>query len=198
MLGLGLARGSETLELRSRPSLPQAWCALARPGVGRATMGPIHHASGDSQGMPRSSFRIDWVLRDQLALGPAPRRLEHLGQLERAGVQAVLSLCDAPELPMPVELGQRFLWARQVLPDHRAGRYPTAAELEAALAELGRLRREAGAVFVHCVASMERSPLVCLAWLMRERGLSRLQALDYLMQVHPGTNPLPGQLELLA
>jgi hypothetical protein len=148
--------------------------------------------------MPRSSFRIDWVLRDQLALGPAPRRLEHLQLLERAGVQAVLSLCDAPELPMPVELEQRFLWARQVLPDHRAGRNPTTAELEAALAELGRLRREAGAVFVHCVASMERSPLVCLAWLMRERGLSRLQALDYLMQVHPGTNPLPGQLELLA
>jgi protein-tyrosine phosphatase len=44
---------------------------------------------------------------------------------------------------------------------------------------------------------MERSPLVCLAWLMRERGLSRLQALDYLMQVHPGTNPLPGQLNVL-
>jgi hypothetical protein len=38
---------------------------------------------------------------------------------------------------------------------------------------------------------------VCLAWLVRQRGLSPQRALDYLMQVHPGTSPLPGQLELL-
>ncbi|MCP9917507.1 dual specificity protein phosphatase family protein [Cyanobium sp. ATX 6F1] len=146
----------------------------------------------------RSRFRIDWVLRDELALGPAPQKEEHLELLEREGVRAVLSLCDAPELPMPQALAERFLWARQVLPDHRSGRNPTRAELEAALAELARLRHEAqGPVFVHCVASMERSPLVCLAWLMRERGMKRLQALDYLMQLHPGTNPLPGQLGLL-
>ncbi|MGB7566076.1 MAG: dual specificity protein phosphatase [Prochlorococcaceae cyanobacterium] len=137
-------------------------------------------------------------MRDQLALGPAPRREEHLLRLEKEGVRAVLSLCDAPEQPMPASLGERFLWARQVLPDHSSGRNPTRAELEAALAELARLRLEAqGPVFVHCVASMERSPLVCLAWLMREHGLSRLEALDYLMQVHPGTNPLPGQLGIL-
>lgn len=148
--------------------------------------------------MPAGSrFRIDWVLKEELALGPAPRKLEHLQRLEQEGVRAVLSLCDAPELPMPAELAQQFLWERQVLPDHRSGRNPTSEELEAALEALARLRREAGPVFVHCVASMERSPLVCLAWLMRERGLNRLQALDYLMQVHPGTNPLPGQLGLL-
>ncbi|MFY8148884.1 MAG: protein-tyrosine phosphatase family protein [Prochlorococcaceae cyanobacterium] len=152
---------------------------------------------GSSRSERRPSFRIDWVLQGELALGPAPRRLVDLQRMQSEGVGAVLSLCDAPELPMPTELGQQFLWARQVLPDHRAGRNPTAEELDAALAELARLQREAGAVFVHCVASMERSPLVCLAWLMRERGLSRLQALDYLMQVHPGTNPLPGQLDLL-
>ncbi|MCP9849770.1 dual specificity protein phosphatase family protein [Cyanobium sp. Morenito 9A2] len=146
----------------------------------------------------RAHFRINWVLRDQLALGPAPRQEGHLRLLEQEGVRAVLSLCDAPELSMPAALGERFLWARQVLPDHRSGRNPTRGELEAALAELARLRQEAaGAVFVHCLGSMERSPLVCLAWLMRERGLSRLEALDYLMQVHPGTNPLPGQLGLL-
>ena len=45
---------------------------------------------------------------------------------------------------------------------------------------------------------MERSPLVCLAWLVRRQGLTPQRALDYLMQVHPGTNPLPGQLALLA
>ena len=44
---------------------------------------------------------------------------------------------------------------------------------------------------------MERSPLVCLAWLVSRHGQSPQAALDYLMQVHPGTNPLPGQLKLL-
>ena len=44
---------------------------------------------------------------------------------------------------------------------------------------------------------MERSPLVCIAWLIRNEKLSLQQALDYMMQVHKGTNPLPGQLKLL-
>jgi len=61
---------------------------------------------------------------------------------------------------------------------------------------LRELRKE-GPVFVHCVAAMERSPLVCMAWLMQQEGLNSTEALDYLMQVHPGTNPLPGQLALL-
>jgi protein-tyrosine phosphatase len=52
-------------------------------------------------------------------------------------------------------------------------------------------------VYVHCVAAMERSPLVCLAWLVTRHGQTPERALDYLMQVHPGTNPLPGQLALL-
>ena len=44
---------------------------------------------------------------------------------------------------------------------------------------------------------MERSPLVCLAWLVQEHRMTPERALDYMMQQHPGTNPLPGQLALL-
>ena len=54
-----------------------------------------------------------------------------------------------------------------------------------------------GPVFVHCVAAMERSPLVCLGWLVKEHRMNPDRALDYLMQQHPGTNPLPGQLKLI-
>ncbi len=144
-----------------------------------------------------AGFRIHWVLQGELALGPAPRHERHLRQLEAEGVRAVLSLCAVAEWPLPAALADRFLWSRQVLPDHRSGRLPTEAELEGALLELARLQQQEGAVFVHCVASMERSPLLCIAWLMRSRRLNRLQALDYLMQLHPGTNPLPGQLALL-
>lgn len=141
-------------------------------------------------------FRIDWVLVDQLAIGPAPRADRHLDQLRDAGIKCVLSLCSPDEATSAAGLGEGFRTSRYVLPDHRAGRLPTLAELETALAHLAELQQH-GPVFVHCVAAMERSPLVCLAWLVRQHRMSPERALDYLMQQHPGTNPLPGQLALL-
>jgi hypothetical protein len=141
-------------------------------------------------------FRIDWVLVDQLAIGPAPRAERHLDRLRDAGIKCVLSLCSPDEATPPAGLSAGFHTSRYVLPDHRAGRLPTLAELETALGHLADLQQH-GPVFVHCVAAMERSPLVCLAWLVRQHRMSPERALDYLMQQHPGTNPLPGQLALL-
>ena len=144
-----------------------------------------------------SRFRLDWVLVQELAVGPAPRAERHLERLTEAGVTAVLSLCSEQEVPPPAGLESRFECRRLVLPDHRVERLPELAQLEQALEALAELRAK-GPVYVHCVAAMERSPLVCLAWLVRRHGLTPQRALDYLMQVHPGTNPLPGQLALLA
>ena len=146
---------------------------------------------------PQQRFRIDWVLVDELAIGPAPRAPRHLELLANAGVQAVFSLCGEEEAPPPPDLGRRFAHERLVLPDHRSGRLPQVGELQAALLHLQVLHRQHGAVYVHCVAAMERSPLVCLAWLVQQHHLNPARALDYLMQVHPGTNPLPEQLALL-
>ena len=145
----------------------------------------------------QSRFRLDWVLVNELAIGPAPRAERHLDRLGAEGVRGVLSLCSEAEAPPPPALAERFQCRRLVLPDHRAGRLPELQELQQALEELAALRR-AGPVFVHCVAAMERSPLVCLGWLMRQHRLTPQRALDYLMQAHPGTNPLPGQLALLS
>lgn len=146
---------------------------------------------------PQQRFRIDWVLVNELAIGPAPRAERHLPRLEQAGIGAVLSLCSHEEAPPPEGLRQRFWCERLVLPDHRSGRLPRLDELDNALTLLEKLHQAHGPVFVHCVAAMERSPLVCLAWLVQRHQLQPNQALDYLMQVHPGTNPLPGQLALL-
>ena len=146
--------------------------------------------------MAPSHFRINWVLVDELAIGPAPRATRHLDRLEEHGIKAVLSLCGEAEARRPEGFSDRFISGRLVLPDHRAERLPEPEELQAALEALVALRAS-GPVFVHCVAAMERSPLVCLAWLVSRHGQTPQAALDYLMQVHPGTNPLPGQLQLL-
>ena len=146
---------------------------------------------------PKQRFRIYWVLVNQLAVGPAPRTQQHLQQLADAGVRAVLSLSSQQEAPPPEGLNTRFACKRLVLPDHRSGHPPRLEELRHALGLIEQLHQAHGPVFVHCVAAMERSPLVCMGWLVQQHKLSPTEALDYIMQVHPGTNPLPAQLALL-
>lgn len=143
-----------------------------------------------------SAFPINWVLVQDLALGPAPAATRHLNRLEAEGITAVLSLCSTEEKAAPPDLEERFYCRRLVLPDHRSQGTLSIGLLEQALAALAELRSH-GPVFVHCVAAIERSPLVCMAWLMREYGISRQNALDYLLQVHPGTSPSAAHLMLL-
>ena len=145
---------------------------------------------------PQRPFKLSWVLIDELAVGPAPKAERHLDYLEAEGVKAVLSLSSQNEAPLPEQIEQRFQYRRLVLPDHKADRFVKLEEIQQAITILHSLWLHRP-VFVHCVAAMERSPLVCLAWLMQEQGLSQRQALDYLMQIHPGTSPLPEQLLVL-
>lgn len=138
----------------------------------------------------------NWVLRGELAVGPAPLVEKHLQQLQEQGLMAVLSLCSEQEAPPPPGLAERFHWRRSVLPDHKACRAPELGELSRAVEQLAELA-PLGPVYVHCQAGVERSPLVCMAWLIRRRRLSFIDALDYLKRVHPPTGPLPEQLATL-
>lgn len=142
-------------------------------------------------------LHLDWLIRRQVALGPAPTHDDHLQSLEQHGIKGVLCLCAIHEAPPPPTFLQRFRVARTVLSDHRSANVSSLDDLLQALAQLDRLLSEAAPVYVHCVASVERSPLVCAAWLMQARGLSRLQALDYVMAVHPISSPIPSQLDWL-
>ena len=78
-------------------------------------------------------FQVDWVLVDELAIGPAPRKQRHLDRLHELGIKGVLSLCAFPEAEPPETFDQSFQTRRIVLPDHRAGRMPSTKELETAL-----------------------------------------------------------------
>jgi hypothetical protein len=146
--------------------------------------------------MDRGRFHFDWILADALAVGPAPRAERHLQRLAEAGIRAVLSLCSATEAPPPLGMDHGFTCHRLVLPDHRSAEPMTIGQLQQAMSLLAELQ-SVGPVYVHCVAGVERSPMVCMAWLVVQHGQPPQRALDYVMQVHPGTNPLPRQWILL-
>ena len=142
------------------------------------------------------SFEIDWVLQNELALGPAPKDENDLNYLLNKGIISVLCLCSEKESNSPNNIKRHFNFVRYVLPDHKYKEPPKLDQLEKCL-EIIKELKEKGPVFVHCVASVERSPLVCMAWLVKNHKLNPQQSLDYLMEVHKGANPLPIQFNLL-
>ena len=82
------------------------------------------------------------------------------------------------------------------MPDHKYNDLPTIEDIKKTIAILNKMMKN-GPIFIHCVAAIERSPLICMAWLMVKKKLTYIQAYNYMIDVHETTNPLPEQLELL-
>lgn len=141
-------------------------------------------------------FKVDWVLVDELAVGPCPKNQQSLNILSDLKIKVVLSLCSEKECRLPLDIEEKFKCHRYILPDHTYGRCLTENELLSTLNLIGEIK-QFGPLFVHCVASVERSPLVCMAWLIKEHNLSAESALEYLREIHPLTNPFPEQFALL-
>ena len=142
------------------------------------------------------NFKFNWVLTNELAIGEAPKNQIALDKLKKEKIKSIISLCSEEEAKLADNIKNLFNCKRIILPDHRSGRYPSINQLKEVL-NLIEILKNNGPIFVHCVAAMERSPLVCMGWLVREHGLDSLEALEYMMQVHKGTSPLQGQLDLL-
>tara|TARA_Y100000589_G_C27189689_1_gene644250 strand:- start:2267 stop:2707 length:441 start_codon:yes stop_codon:yes gene_type:complete len=142
------------------------------------------------------TIKIDWVLNNEIAIGPAPKNIEDIDKLKTNNIVSVLCLCSEEENPFENNFHEYFKFKRFVLPDHKHNRAPTIKELNSALEALSIIKKF-GPVYVHCVAAIERSPLVCMGWLVRNNNLNPTQALEYMKSIHPRTNPLPGQLALL-
>ncbi len=142
------------------------------------------------------NFKIDWVLQNELAIGSIPKTYQHVLELKNQKIKWIFSLCDKNEVDIDFDYEDYFSCRRVVLPDHKYGKPPTIKQLNLALDNLAEIIKY-GPVYIHCVAGVERSPLVCMAWLVQNYYLTPTQALDYLMDIHIGTNPLPEQLRLL-
>ena len=141
-------------------------------------------------------IKIDWVLNNKLALGPAPKKLEDIDELKKNKIVWIFSLCSQKEITININYEEYFACKRIVLYDHKYEDKLTIEQLNLALITLEEII-DSGPVYVHCVAGVERSPLVCMGWLIQKHNLTPTQALDYLMDIHVGTNPLPEQFRLL-
>ena len=52
-------------------------------------------------------------------------------------------------------------------------------------------------VYIHCTHGVERSPLICIAWLVKDKRMSIDNATYYMNKVHSRSNPLNRQLIIL-
>ena len=142
------------------------------------------------------NFKFNWVLNGKLAIGTFPRYEEDIILLKKYNIKSILGLCHSNEASYPESLERIFKSVRYVMPDHKSDTLVSPKDLLYARNKLSELLGE-GPVFIHCVAAMERSPLVCIAWLVKNKNLSITQSLDYMMSINRGTNPLPSQLKVL-
>lgn len=138
---------------------------------------------------------FDWVLMNKLAIGTPPSTKSDVEFLKNLGIVAVLNLCSEEESP-EIEDQTDLIFKRYPLPDHKCKDCITDFQIIQSLQYLEEMI-ENGPVFVHCFASIERSPLICMAWLMKKMDLNLINSLDYMKQVHPQTNPLLSQIEKL-
>tara|TARA_B100000212_G_scaffold340880_1_gene322562 strand:+ start:1207 stop:1665 length:459 start_codon:yes stop_codon:yes gene_type:complete len=141
-------------------------------------------------------FKINWVLSDELAIGPAPLKESDFIKLKDNNIKSILNLCSEEEAPVYRDFIKDFTHRRFTLPDHKVNKNILVSEIKEII-EIIEIIKDKGPLFIHCYAARERSPIICMSWLVVKHNLSPQRALDYLMEVNPRTNPLPSQFKLL-
>jgi predicted protein tyrosine phosphatase len=129
-----------------------------------------------------SPSSLDWILPRQLAVGPIPSTCD---LLQQAGIQAVVSLCAPSEGALPAELPQQFDHARFILPDSSYLFDLDPRQLRQIAQHIHTHIQQGRAVYVHCLAGVERSPTVCASYLCLYRGLALWEATAVIAQHHP-------------
>ena len=145
---------------------------------------------------PELPLPYSWVLTRRLALGPMPSSPSHWEQLEQVGLGARFSCCY-PHEQGPAPLPPHWRSDGLALPDHRRQEQLEPERLAEALERAERLLNEGIPLYLHCLAGIERSPLLAVGLTARQRDLSLFEALDWVRRCHPPAQPIISQLELL-
>lgn len=144
----------------------------------------------------KKKFYFKWVLINNLAIGVAPRSKNQINFLYQNGIRNILNLTSEKEYKPPFEILSRFNYKNISMPDHKSKKVPDISLIKDAVDYLVDANVN-GPCFVHCLAAVERSPLICIAYLMRVKKISLNQSLNYLMQRNRRTNPLVSQYNVL-
>ena len=112
----------------------------------------------------KNKFVFNWVLRNKLAIGTSPMKIKDLTLLEKSKVKNILCLCSEEESKWHLELENSFFCNRVILPDSNQQKLPTNLQIDNAYKVLKRLVNN-NITFIHCFASIERSPLLCIMFI---------------------------------
>ena len=143
-----------------------------------------------------NKFIFNWVLINELMVGSIPLNEKDVLILKNKGIKSILSLCSDEEAIIYKSIDSIFKRKQYTLPDHKYSQSLALKDINNVLNILSD-QIDHGPVYVHCFAGVERSPLICMAWLIKSQGMSVIEALNYMMSIHKRTNPLPEQINCL-
>jgi hypothetical protein len=141
------------------------------------------------------SLTYSWLISGRLAIGPMPRTAGHWQQLEEAGFRSRFSCCYPSEEICPPP--EHWLQARVSLPDHRRQERLRPEMLKEALEASAEILNSQPPTYLHCMAGIERSPLLAAGLIARERNVHLLEALDTVRLCHPRAMPIYSDLDVL-
>lgn len=157
--------------------------------LGLATLSP------NSDSFPPVSG-LHWILPTELAVGRLPK-LGDRAIFAQAGISVVLSLCAKSEGMLPEEITQNFHCVRVILPDSRYVAALRVEQLAQVVNAIHQFTQRQQPVYVHCLAGMERSPTVCIAYLCQYHNMKLWEAFRYVKQVYPQATPTDAQLQIV-
>ena len=142
-------------------------------------------------------FKFSWILVNKLAIGSSPIKKIDVDLLKGKGIKNILGLCSNSEVEWHSEIEKNFSSKRIFLPDSRSEIKLIYEDFKIAYENLEKFINGGGKTFVHCFASIERSPILVIFYLMKKYNMELEYSLDYVLKQHRDTNPKNYQLKLI-
>jgi len=142
------------------------------------------------------NFYFNWILSNRLAIGTSPLKEDNVNFLISNGIKNIIGLCSVDEIGWHEQVESHFKTIRVVLPDSHSNDLPTFEQLQKAYNSLEEFVKD-DITFIHCVASIERSPMLCILYVMKKYNITLENSLDYVKRMHKYTNPTNSQLKTL-
>ncbi|MFH1531446.1 MAG: dual specificity protein phosphatase family protein [Pseudomonadota bacterium] len=138
------------------------------------------------------------IVNGKLLVGSRPQDAADVDQLKRLGVSAVLSLQSDSDLKR-TGLSWAAMWRLLVERGLEVHRFSITdfnpqdliQKLEEAVDMLEDLAARHERVYVHCTAGVNRSPMVCIAWLFMRQGRSVDEAREEVLRRRTVAQPYP-------